>query len=486
MGAQSALDRHRKRHGGMSSPNERSRRHAFVLRNIFRGIRRDRAWTPTFKIKKTRRADTNRREEDPISNHSFHSDRTANTSTSGSSLDGTSSGTRKASSTVSEYIPRCPYPKPAWTAGRPSDQKPSSDAGAPTPVSSSGKGAPDEITQTANERPQTPRRSSDKKTSNCKIKPSAPPSAILAQEAEIPQRRWSTTGISSTTRPGSEKTTGQPNSPRRRRSVQFKKEVSFAIVATAVDILDEDEEGEGATDLFYTEKDFLRMKQNAKRDAQKMITKENPTEKTSCNASTTANIRTMDQNGNNDNEQNFHKEEDLCDWGIEFHTSSLDGRLDRSLRVKAVIQTVLQEQDSQCSIDPSTGMLTEASVQSLAKASARASQNARLQAQRRGNEAEMCCRRWSCSDFGSVDASAPTTCTTDNDKGGVEIRRHSSCECAPKNSDRRRKEFDDVVTIHEENDACDGEVLSVADASLDETTPRVRPQLRRRASSCST
>ena len=288
MGAQSALDRHRKRHGGMSSPNEHSRRHAFVLRNIFRGIRRDRARTPTFMTKKTRRADTKRREEDPISNHSFHSDRTANTSTSGSSLDGTSSGTRKASSTISEYVPRCPYPKPARTAGRPNDQKPRSDVGAPTPVSSSEKGAPDEITQTANERPQTPRRSSDKKTSNCKIKPSAPPSAILAQEAEIPQRRWSTTDTSSTTRPGSEKTTDQPNPPRRHRSVQFDETISFAIVSAAVDILDEhEEEGDAQDILFYTEKEYLRMKQNAKRDAQKMITKENPTEKISCNASTT-------------------------------------------------------------------------------------------------------------------------------------------------------------------------------------------------------
>ena len=72
-----------------------------------------------------------------------------------------------------------------------------------------------------------------------------------------------------------------------------------------------------------------------------------------------------------------------------------------------------------------------------------------------------------------VDACALTT-----DRS--EIRRHSSPhECAIHNSDGR-EEFNDVATTtaYEENDdTCNGEVLSVADASLDETTTRVRPRL---------
>ena len=419
--------------------------------------------------KKTR-TDTNLDDDlnDILSNHSFHSDRTANTSTSCSSLDVTSPGTRTAaSSNISEYIPRRPYPNPAPAGG---DQQPtsaSSDVGAPTSVSTE-KVTPDEIiidntsataTTAANERPQIPRRSSLKKTSNYEIKLSENLSAQnmtngpTAQETETAQRRWSATDISSTTRPESEMTTNQPNPQRRRRSVQFDKTVSFSIVPTAADILEEHEEGGGAKDLFYTEKEFLRMKRNIKRDAQKIF----------------KSTASMEENENNNTcaEQNSQKEDELCDWGIEFHTSSRADRLDRAIRLQDVIQTVLQEQDSQC-IDPSTGMLTEASVEYLAKAS----QKSRRQAQRRGSEAERHCRRWS-SDFGVVDASsAPTTVN------GSEFRRHSSYE--------HGEEFDNVVAaVYEDNDAtCGDEVLSVADASLDESTPRVRPRLRRRASSC--
>lgn len=90
-------------------------------------------------------------------------------------------------------------------------------------------------------------------------------------------------------------------------------------------------------------------------------------------------------------------EDDLNDWGIEHHTCTKLARAARAHRVNNVIESVLREQEAQC-LDLDSGLLTEASVQSLARTSSLASQAARVQAQRRASDVERHCRRWSASD----------------------------------------------------------------------------------------
>lgn len=283
------------------------------------------------------------------------------------------------------------------------------------------------------------------------------------------RRRRSTTDIPST---GGSKvllpssSSSSTNSLNRRQSVQFDSCVSFATVPSIDDIK---KQGGCETDLYYTDEEFGQMKRAVRQDARQIkedrmnVTNDNHGNETSISTNTNS------QTCHEPSYQQRQNEDDLNDWGIEHHTCTKSARAARAHRVNHVIQLVLREQETQC-IDPDSGLLTEASVRSLARTSARASQAARVQAQRRASDVERHCRRWS-DTARNTNASANIS---DNDIGKKmkreegKQRRHSSCEVVlPHHGDFREDGSDDGGS--NEND-----VLSVADASLDESAPSVK------------
>ena len=268
---------------------------------------------------------------------------------------------------------------------------------------------------------------------------------------------------------------------RRRPSVQFDNCVSFATVPNMDDII---EQGGCETDLYYTDEEFGQMKHAVRQDARQI--KED-------RMNFLGDV-TIDNNGNETNSNisgtNSHQrqdEDDLNDWGIEHHTCTKLARAARANRVNHVIQSVLREQETQC-IDPDSGLLTEASVQSLARTSAMASQVARVQAQRRASDVERHCRRWSATAI-NTNGSANIS---DNDIGKKmkreegKQRRHSSCEdVLPHHGDFREDESESDDDDDDDGSNSDSDALSVADASLDESASRVKSYTRRRRGSVS-
>ena len=272
--------------------------------------------------------------------------------------------------------------------------------------------ASDHSATTNNHRLTRPRRSSLKKTSNYgpiistlarstdssdidETQPNSNKAALANGTKRRPslRRRRSTTDIPSSSSSESVVVHSSHSSASlgRRQSVQFDSCVSFATVPTIDDLK---KLGACETDLYYTDEEFGQMKHAVRQDARQI--KED-------RMNFLGDV-TIDNNGNETNSNisgtNSHQrqdEDDLNDWGIEHHTCTKLARAARANRVNHVIQSVLREQETQC-IDPDSGLLTEASVRSLARTSALASQAARVQAQRRASDVERHCRRWSASD----------------------------------------------------------------------------------------
>ena len=253
----------------------------------------------------------------------------------------------------------------------------------------------------------------------------------------------------------------------RRQSVQFDSCVSFATVPTIDDLI---EVGACETDLYYTDEEFANMKRAIREDARQI--KE---DRMNSLGDVIPHIEPHQQSQN---------EDDLNDWGIEHHTSTKAARAARAHRVNYVIQSVLREQETQC-IDPENGLLTDVSVLCLARTSAMASQAARVQAQRRGSDVERHCRRWSAT---ATTNTAANTTASDNDN---DIGRPTGKEKGQQQRPRRSS-YEDILPsngVFEENennrsDVLDSDVLSVADASLDESAPRRRSYTARRRRSC--
>ena len=355
---------------------------------------------------------------------------------------------------------------------------------------------------TINDHHQTsPRRSSLKKTSSYgpistlarttdssdidETQPNSNKAALANGTKRRPslRRRRSTTDIpsSSSAESGVVHSSHSSASLSRRQSVQFDSCVSFATVPTIDDLK---KLGACETDLYYTDEEFVQMKRAIRQDARQIkedrmnflgdVTNDNNGNETNSNISST-NADTCHEPF-----QRRQNEDDLNDWGIEHHTCTKPARAARAHRVNHVIQSVLREQESQC-IDPDSGLLTEASVQSLARTSALASQAARVQAQRRASDVERHCRRWSATNR-NTNASANIF---DNDIGWPtkreegKQRRHSSCEDVLPHGDFREDESDD----DDDGSNSDNGDLSVADAGLDESAPRVKSYTRRRRGS---
>ena len=261
-----------------------------------------------------------------------------------------------------------------------------------------------------------PRRSSLKKTSSCGLEassslikstdspPEQKPKSNKAGLASGTKRRPTFRRRSTTDVPSSSAESGRvllschsSASVGRRHSVQFDNRVSFATVPTIDDLK---KLGACESDLYYTDEEFASMKRAIRQDARqikegRMNCNETTTStSTGTSTSTSANANTYIPPSPSQHQQN---EDDLNDWGIEHHTCTKLARAARAHRVNNVIESVLREQEAQC-LDLDSGLLTEASVQSLARTSSLASQAARVQAKRRASDVERHCRRWSASD----------------------------------------------------------------------------------------
>ena len=434
---------------------------------------------------------------DAFSNHSHHSDGTANTTTLSVSSSLNANSNRPVPASSIEYVARAPFPyrrlaQPAQDV--PAQTEASQDEGplSPTCARSTTNATPakegekKETEAPAQDAPaaQAPMllRPSLKKTHpDDKSLPRPAQTQVPARPAQARGRRPAQrpclaslpASLDETWRCHSQCYTHDQH--RRRKSLQFDDQVSYAVIppalhlalgdgndkVTADDDTDNDIDAQTTNILYYTAAEYASMKDAARADARRIRRLRRQEAAIHADAGNSpAQLLKQHLQGVDETQQaqdaenaNDEWEDDLNDWGIEHRTCPPTSRTLRAESVDRVVASVLAEQAAQSESQKKCTIL-------LRLTSREASQVARSEALDRGRMVERACGRWS----------SPASTTT------------STQAFLPSNDKHRDNEANDG-----DNDATDESF----DATLSTSAPcralllRRRSFLRRRRSSTS-